>query len=258
MKKYRILHKIRALRAKRVDAGATEAEATAAAELAAKLMAQYQLDEEAVAAAVYDRDLLPIKGIGLHVNKSHPCAYVSRGVAHLSGCEIYFSTRGLYVIGDDVGRELAHYLFDMVRNVIDAAWHTESDRRRMDCAGYWLKAHGDPMPKAIPLSAHKLLRPYGLAFDRIARRSFGIGLAERVAQRMLDLPPARKIPPEAAARIMADKKVAETSKRKSKSTFDLLSMRAGATVGDEMPICLGVDGQPLSRLSITTSGTGTT
>lgn len=238
----RIIAKIKALQAKRVDAGATEDEAASAAELAAKLMAQYQIDAAAIGAASYDRFLLPIKGIGLHASKSHPCVYVSPGVQHITGCAIFLSKQGLYVVGDDVGRSMAHYLFDMVRNVIDAAWRRERTRRKVECAARWLKATGNKMPERLGSEIQDMLREVGAAFDGVARRSFGMGMASRICDRMQKMPPARGVPQEAVARIMSDKTEKESGSAKThRGKYDLGAMHAGARAGADVPISMGVD-----------------
>lgn len=238
-KAQRLIRKIRALRAKKVEAGATEGEAAAAAELAAKLMAEHRIDEADVAAADYDRSYIAVKGVGLHINKSHPMVYAAPGVSHLTGCEIYTRKGGFYVVGDDVGREMAHYLFDMIRNCIDAAWAIERASRRAVCADYWRRAFYQPMPAKIDSAMSDMFRECGAAFDRVAQRSFGLGMATRISDRMEAMQPARRVPDEVATRIMSDKDAKKPSK--SSARHDSSAIGAGLTAGKSVPISMGVN-----------------
>lgn len=238
-KAQRLIRKIRALRAKTLAAGATEGEAASAAELAAKLMADHRIDEADVSAAAYDRSYIAVRGVGLHVNKSHPMVYASPGVSHLTGCEIYTRAGGFYVVGDDVGREMAHYLFDMVRNVIDSAWAIERARRREVSACIWQRAFHQPMPTKIDPAVLDMLRQYGAAFDRVAQRSFGLGMATRISDRMEAMQPARRVPDEVATRLMSDK--AEKRPTKSSTRHDSSAIGAGLTAGKSVPISMGVN-----------------
>ncbi|NOU05312.1 MAG: DUF2786 domain-containing protein [Hyphomicrobiaceae bacterium] len=244
----RIIAKIKALQSKRVDAGATEAEAAAAAELAAKLMAQYQIDAAAMGAANYDRFLLPIKGVGLNTHQSHPCIYAGLGVNHITGCGVFTSTLGIYVVGDDVGRTLAHYLFDMVRNVIDASWKRERARRVAAARTIWEKAIGGEMPSRLDKEFQVVLRGGGLAFDRVASRSFGMGMAGRINTRMLTMTPARAAPAEVVQQIMSDKTHKAETKKKPKLVLDHFAIRAGQVAGNDVAISMAIDpctGKPL-------------
>lgn len=133
----KIIAKIKALHAKTVHAGATEAEAVSAAEVAQKLMDEYRIDADSIAAAAYDRNILRLKGVNLNASKSHPFVFVGPGVQHLTGCRIYLSASGMIVVGDDVGRAMAEYLFDMCRNVMDAAWGRERESRYRRAEQAW-------------------------------------------------------------------------------------------------------------------------
>lgn len=246
-----VIRKIRALRAKNTGRGATEHEAASAAEMAARLMAQHQIDESDIKAADYDRHLMKIKGINLHLKKSHPMVYAAGGVAHISGCRIYFSNQGIYVVGDEVGREMAHYLFDLTRNTIDAAWKTESTRRFEAAAVSYAKIFGKPLPKRATRETTAVLREFGLSRDRIAQRSFGLGMADRMARRMNEMPPARGVPEDVAKKIMSDKIEKETSaKAKPSGSYDYSAMSAGSTAGQDVAIGLGVGARGVAQRQI--------
>lgn len=249
----RAINKIRALRAMKVSAGATEAEAANAAAAAARIMAEHQIDEETIAAASYDRDLLPIKGVSLHQGKSHPFVAVCPGVTHISGCRCYLSPKGLYVVGDEVGREIAAYLFDLARNVIDAAWEAEKRSRQAAFRTTWLKVHGSNPPRRMSPEMAREMRPLGFSWDATTRRSFGTGMAMRIAERMEAMPPARPCPEDAADKIMADKREHEP-KRKSKTKYDGRALVAGAEAGASVQISLGVDRAAAPVLAIESKG----
>lgn len=246
----KLIERIKALQAMRVEAGATEAEAATAASIAARLMAEHAIDAEAMAAASFDKDYLPIKGIGLHPKKSHPCVYAAGGIQHLTGCQVYTSDRGLLAIGDEVGRTMATYLFDMVRNVIDAAWKRERARRLSTLNECWFGLNLTDLARTDGL--RKAVRGAGLDTGRIAQRSFGLGMASRISDRMLTMPPARPVPAAAAARILSGLEV--KNRAPTKSTYDHSALAAGGSAGDSVPISLGVGARGGEMARIGSSG----
>lgn len=248
----RLIGKIRALKSKRVEAGATVEEAALAAEAAARLMAEHDVSSDDLDAADYDRNYLPIKGVNLNENQSHPVVYVTTGVMHLSGCMIYLSQKGFLVIGDEVGRTMAEYLFDMTRNVIDSAWISEKQRRISEAKALIngrLRINA-PMEVLESKENQDVLRAYGLAWDKVTRRSFMGGMADRISSRMREMRPARRVPDRVVAELTRDKwRKPETSK--SPKDYDLSAIQAGIKAGDSVAIGMGVDGQTSTPLRIT-------
>jgi hypothetical protein len=84
-----IIEKIRALLAKTVDAGCTEAEAMMAAAKAAAMMDKYELNPEAVTAGQDKATTEHYK----RTDHTHPVTYAARGVGLFTGTKIYRDTR---------------------------------------------------------------------------------------------------------------------------------------------------------------------
>ncbi len=246
-----IVRKIRALRSKRTTSGATEAEAVSAAEAAARLMEQYRIDEADIDAADYDRTLLRVKGVNLNPDRSHPMVYAAPGIAHLTGCDISTNHSGIYVVGDEVGREMAEYLFDLVRNVLDAAWAGERVARRAEADRIWRQAFKVPLPETPDKGIREIFRNSAAAFDGIARRSYMLAMAMRMSERMRAMPPARRVPEAAIERIMAD--TTPAAPRKSNRTIDGSAYLAGDAAGATAPIGMGVNGTTNAARQIATS-----
>ena len=241
-KRAKIIARIKALRAMTKSAGASEAEANMAAEQAAKLMAEYQIGQSDIAASEYDKFVLPLKGVKLSARASHPFVMAANGVGHVSGCDAYLSSDGMIVVGDDVGREIAGYLFDLVRNALEASWKIERRIRELKQNALIQKVGiqvSDWLRKSKRMQSE--FRGAGCATDNIAKRSYQIGMALRMAARMLDMAPARKIPEDVSKRLVGGTIV---EKRKSKKPLfgDASAFRTGIAAGDGVGIGLGVAG----------------
>ena len=111
----KLLAKIRALTAKTVSAGCTEAEAIAAAEKAAELMR-----EHAVSEVLLEMDK---SSIGVKFNIRSAKGKLCGSVGHVTNCAVIHTTRGrdkiVYYIGLAPGPEIACYLHDVVHRAVD-------------------------------------------------------------------------------------------------------------------------------------------
>jgi hypothetical protein len=190
----RLIDKIRKLRAKGSDSGVTEDEANAFLDAAARLMAENNVGADDLAKAGIGVE--PVEKVGAHtsIHKMHPACTVLDAIGKLTGTSIgvrvetipkphggWREIGALTISGRQQDREVADYMFDQVRNLIDAAWRTERERRL------------EPMRKALgPAEQHfathpdiqKFAREKGYGIGHKERRSFGFGMARRLAQRI--------------------------------------------------------------------------
>ncbi len=113
----KLIAKIRALTAKTVSAGCTEAEALAAAEKAADLMR-----EHAVSEVLLD---MGKSSIGVKFNIRSPKGKLCAAVAHVTNCVVIHSKDGreqtVYYVGYAPGPEIACYLHDVVQRAVETA-----------------------------------------------------------------------------------------------------------------------------------------
>lgn len=132
-------------------------------------------------------------------------------------------------------------LGEMVRNVIDAGWRSERTRRQGVAREYWSRATGgEEFPDRIGPEFMGLFREFGCAFDRVAQRSYGLGMASRISERMQAMPPARGVPQGVSDKIMADKTIVEPGKSRAK--HDPSAIGSGLAAGRDVPISYGVGG----------------
>lgn len=165
-----ILRKIAALRAKTEEAGATEAEAMMAAEKAAELMADYEI-AEADLAAHGDREK-PKMGRKFadcgNGTEFHSARFCGAAIAKLTQTSCIgtgnsggrFKGLAVAFIGDRPDVEFATFLFDTVRRAMNAEYAAyRAANRRV--------GHG-------------------------AKKSFQLGMATRINERLLELVAARQ------------------------------------------------------------------
>lgn len=258
IKRKRMIERIKAMKSRTTAAGATEAEADTAAKMAESLMAEYRIDQTDIEAIQYDRVLLKIRGVKLDVRKSHPFVFVVGGVQHLTGVMTYATNSGLYVVGDEVGREIASYLYELTHDGLNREWAKERKRRIAKGDQMWNEAIGGDRPDlATGIPKHMrnskdvktLLRDCGAAVDAKARRSFMVGMAHRMGERMKAMDPARPVPSDTAERIMSDKPQAESKKRR-KPNYDATAIASGAKAGETAPISWGIGKSQAETLKI--------
>lgn len=230
-----LIRKIKALRAKTTAAGASEAEAASAAEMAQRLMAEHQIDEAGVTLADYEGCIVKLRGVHLDERECHPFVTAMRGVESISGTKCWLSDAGMYIVGDAVGREIAVYLFDLLRVTLDRGWREECERRQARAA----KIAGNHVSSWKRPDVRKALREAGLAWDDRARRDFRTGMAYRMDVRMRVMPPARAVPPAAVERALAGKTV-QSSASKQRVSVDASAIQAGLAAGAAAPISMGV------------------
>lgn len=158
-----ILRKIRKLMALTTDAGCTEEEAKAAAEAVDRLMAEYDLnvDDLTVRSTKCDRRAIESK------ERSHPARFIIHAITKFTdtkawvnkdsqGCEVFT------FFGLEPDLDVAEYLFWLFKRSID---------REVGMLGVMDPEWGEKTP----------------AEDREARHSFGIGMANRLSERLNEL-----------------------------------------------------------------------
>lgn len=267
-KRAKLIERIKAMRAMTPEKGASEAEADNAARIAAELMARYQIDESLIADSEFSRYLLPIRGVRLSYNQTHPFVAVVGGVSHITGTKSFLSERGLWVVGDEVGRELASYLYELTHDALNRAWKAERLARIERGNKLWrdsVAKHDDPVLRerlgdTLPASAWddeesaQVLRDAGCAVDHKARRSFMAGMAFRMGKRMEAMAPARRVPEETVKRLMSDLNDTTGKERPPSGDFDVSAMRSGFKTGESVPINMGIGQARSDALKISDDG----
>ena len=112
-----ILARIRGLQAKTVEAGCTEAEAQAAAELVDRLLMQYELSiDEVRVKAEAEIELITIEKIGQHAIR-----YAGPGIATFTDSKVWLDNHDndLVFLGLDVDVQIAEYLALLFWRAID-------------------------------------------------------------------------------------------------------------------------------------------
>ena len=162
--KDKITAKIRALLAKTVENGATEAEAIAASDMAARLMQQYDLAHVDVEAEVQAerygaRHRTPG---GNHRKRPHEAILCAKAIGDFWDCKVWSRNKSSVVFfGSVTDTEFAHDMLDMIVAAMEAEW-----------AGYY--------------------RNYaGAGNGRSMRASFMAGMGTRIAERLREMKAAR-------------------------------------------------------------------
>lgn len=153
-----MLARIRALMAKTTDNGCTEAEAAEAARKVDELMALYEIDLDEV--SMRQQDILQASVSGVFRHPVHQAAW---RIARFTDCKVWFwNGADVVYLGFQVDTEIAEYLTILFRRAIDR----ES-------------------------AAYTLFNPAYDAASKGSRaemvRSFGIGMARRLSERLRDL-----------------------------------------------------------------------
>jgi hypothetical protein len=119
----RILIKLRALLAKTVDNGCTEAEALSAAEKASAIMEEYDLsytDVEQVRTERFGARRRPF-GKGTSRRRSyHEATMCHHSISKLFDCRAWYSSGDLVFFGSEHDSEAAHYMADVCRVAMDS------------------------------------------------------------------------------------------------------------------------------------------
>lgn len=156
-----ILRRIRALMAKTLDNGCTEAEAAEAARKVDELMASYEIDLDEVSMRQQEIIKVSIK-IGHHSVK-----FVLGSVAGFTDCRAWMeNSETVAFFGFKVDTEIAEYLTHLFKRAIDregATWVLFNPE--------WDRAGVKGQPELL--------------------RSFGIGMAGRLGERLTDLKSSR-------------------------------------------------------------------
>lgn len=111
--KEKALRRVRALRAKTLENGATEAEALAAFELAERIAQEHGLDEQDIKETVYV--INEVTGMNRRA-----CHNAWEGIQWFTRTVIYFDAGTIKVTGRPHEAEMAAYLFDVIDNVVTA------------------------------------------------------------------------------------------------------------------------------------------
>jgi hypothetical protein len=223
-----VIAKIRALRTKAEDGGATEAEAMECAAMAARLMSANDLTE----ADIHDEIEAGTGGaarenVAQATKKPDPAVqYAANGIAALTETKIYYNVlrgrRGAIVetvpvvVGLEADREFALYLIELVRGAAIREW-----KGAMVTHGYSSR-------------------------DANARNSFKIGVGVRLSERMKELSADRRAARTSAgtglivlkdqliAQAIADVKMKTPTQRRK--TVDGAAYNAGRAAGDRIGI----------------------
>lgn len=237
-----LLRKIKALQSKTTAAGATEAEAMAAAERAAHLMAEHQLTDTDLARIQYRRQDIEIKDARLDTKKAHPLSLSAYGLSHVSGCQIYGAERKLVLVGDDVAIEIASYLIDLVHKGSLRAWKIEREKRIAGLERSWkVQSPGEVSPsirKALQEIGNKNLRKKNAATDKKARYAYMLGYCSRINQRLAQMPPARGVTKDVAD-AMLNARISEPEIAHL-DHIDRASFGAGSRSGDTASLAMGL------------------
>lgn len=196
----KVIDKIRKLRAKGSNGAVTEEEANAFLDAAARLMAEHSVGDDDIARAGIAVQPIRKRGVHTSLQKMHPACTALSAIGLLTGTYIGLRVESsrrvdngrlteevgfLSISGRPSDREVASYMFDQVRNLIDGAWRTERERRleflriatgqRNVSSRFLLVVYG---------KVRKEMEEDGRGIGAKQRRSFGFGMARRLADRI--------------------------------------------------------------------------
>lgn len=236
----KLLDKIKKLRAKGADGAVGEAEANAFLDAAARMMAEHGLSDDDLAKAGIDIEPVEKSGVHTSIHKMHPACIVIDAIAKLTGTSIGLrvtSTKrngkwreiGAFTIaGRPSDRQVADYLFDQVRNLIDAAWTAERAARFSRVEALVSNEPGYHPSMLRSSVMREFMSKNGFGVDRKERRSFQFGMARRFAER-IEAMSTRHADSEMAMVVWREQNTV-TEQKKSKPVD--LDMRAFAKGGD--------------------------
>ena len=158
-----ILRKIRALMSKTISAGCTEEEAKAAAEMVDRLMGEYDLNVDDLTVRTTSCNRRPIAS----GERSHPARFIIHALTKFTDTKAWVNkdAKGnevFTIFGLEPDLDVAEYLFWLFKRSID---------REVGMLGIMDPEWGDKTPQQ----------------DREARESFGIGMANRLSERLTEL-----------------------------------------------------------------------
>jgi len=153
------LGRIRALMAKTVENGCTEAEAKAAAAMVDALLAKYEIDLDEVALNAQKSDILEATVDGAE----HPVVQACSGIAKFTDCRVWtVNHKQIVYFGFAIDTEVAEYLTHLFKRSIDR-----------EAAAFTLFNHD--YNAATKAEKREMIR------------SFGIGMAVRLGDRLREL-----------------------------------------------------------------------
>lgn len=264
----KLIDKIRKLRAKGENAAVTEEEANAFLSAAARLMAEHRLTDEEM--RVYGIGVEPVEKVGVHtsIHKMHPACACLHAIGKLTGTHIgvvinayireaerraYREIGSLAISGRPHDRQIAEYMFDQVRNLIDGAWAAER-RRRLARLQAQAVNHGIPLAHLLRMRDIKdALRERGHGVGAKERRSFGFGMAHRMNDR-IEAMAVRRADKEAALAVFRKKmeQVDKAAESDRKPAMDMRAYAQGDVAGRQAELGQGVATGQASVLAITT------
>lgn len=161
-RKQSIIAKVRALLAKTTESGCTEAEAASAAELASKLMIEYDLDIKSVSEIkeeTYGARKRPFASGNGRRRAYHEVQYCIMQIARYFDCEVWMG-KELVFFGTATDTEMAHAMTDMMKAAMEGEWRKMQGTVKYENPGQ----HGKSL-----------------------RTSFMMGMTRRICERLRDL-----------------------------------------------------------------------
>jgi hypothetical protein len=188
------LGRIRALMAKTIENGCTEAEAAAAAAMVDALMAKYEIDLDEVAMRKQEIIQASVNG------GEHPVVMAANAIATFTDCRVWLiGGKLIKYLGFAIDTEIAEYLTLLFKRAIDR-----------EAAAFTLFNH----------EYDALSKPE----RREMVRSFGIGMAARLGERLRDLKSKRDFTARSAGRDLVVMKAPQVNE-----AFDALGLTMGRT-----------------------------
>lgn len=267
----KLIDRIRKLRAKGSDSGVTEEEADAFLDAAARMMAENNIGADDLAKAGIGVEPVEKRGVHVSVHKMHPACMTLDAIGKLTGTSIgmrvssvhrngrWREIGSLMISGRLADREIADYMYDQVRNLIDGAWRTERCRR---LAPLMRSLEGkDARVRLLDLVNHPdvsaAMKKHGHGVGAKERRSFQFGMARRIAER-IELMATRHNESQNAMTVWREQcSVTEDGKKAKPLDLDMHSYSQGAAIGRSAELGQGVATGQKSVLSLDAGGAET-
>lgn len=251
----RLIDKIRKLRAKGEGHGTTEAEAHAFLDAAAKMMRDHGVDDAEMIKAGIGIEPIEKKGVHTSIHKAHPACVCLEAIGKLTGTSIGLrvttGTKGgkqreigaLTISGRPQDRQIADYLYDQIRNLIDGAWSVER-KNRLDRVAKVLRVKEPHITDVGEILAQTWMRQgmadAGLGIGHKERRSFGFGMGVRLAER-IERMATRHADSENALAVWREQTTVSDKKKQTKLDLDLAAYGKGSDVGKTADLGRGVE-----------------
>jgi hypothetical protein len=252
----KLLERIKKLRSKGEDAAATDAEAEAFLAAAARMMKEHDLSDSDVETAGIE--IVEVQRVGAHAHEgmAHPACQCIVAISNLTGTRIGMSTKRrkiynpkerkitqemtgwLKVAGVKADIEIAIYLFDTVKNLIDAGWKFER-ARRIQATILELAKQEVTMTEQRLLASHNgkdFMAAISQGIDAKSRRSFGLGMAISLTSK-IEAMSTRHKDTEQADKVWGE---SNAKPRASKLKYDSVALLSGAAAGTKATISHGV------------------